>query len=102
MQKNTIIHKLKKLKLEYEKEGIVIEGIFGSVARDESTENSDIDILMHARPSFAQKYGYRAIERLNTIKHELQQQLGAPVDLASSSGMGATAKKFIIDQAIYL
>ncbi len=102
MQRDVIIAQLKKLKPHYEQEGFVIEGLFGSVARGEASEESDIDILMHTKPSFADTYGYRAIERLNTIKKELQRHLGAPVDLASSSGMGSTAKRFIIDQAIYL
>ena len=42
------------------------------------------------------------ISRVNEIKEEISNFFGIPVDLADSSGMGKTAKKFIIDKAIYV
>ena len=102
IQKNEIISKLKELKPLYSKEGFIIKGLFGSYSRDEATENSDIDILVESTPDFAAKYGFKAISRVNEIKEEISNFFGIPVDLADSSGMGKTAKKFIIDKAIYV
>ena len=48
---------------------------------------------------FGQKY---LILFHNEIKEEISSFLGLPVDLAYSTGMGKTAKKFIIDKAIYV
>ena len=102
MQQKNILNYLKQIKPYYENEGFIIEGIFGSYARNEANKNSDIDILMHTTPSFVEKYGFSAISRLEEIKNEISQALNIPVDIASSSSMGKTAKKFILDKAIYI
>jgi len=51
---------------------------------------------------FANKYGFGAIARINEIQAELSQALSLPIDLADSTGMSKTGKKFIIDRAIYV
>lgn len=102
LKKEEIINYLKSVKSKYEKEGLYIKAIFGSYSRDEANENSDIDILVEATPKFASTYGFRAIRRLKEIEAELSSKLGVPVDLADSSGMGKTAKKFIINKALYV
>ena len=102
MDRQSILHNLKQIKPKYAKEGFIIEGLFGSYARDEADEKSDIDILIHTEPTFTKRYGFASIARLNEIKEELSAYLKTPVDLASSSGMGTTAKKFIIDRTIYI
>ena len=83
-------------------EGIVIKALFGSYSRNEASENSDVDILIEAKPLFANTYGFGAIARLKAIELELGQIFKAKVDLADITGMGKTAKKFIIDRAIYV
>ena len=102
IEKNEIISKLKELKPLYSKEGFIIKGLFGSYSTNNATANSDIDILVESTPDFASKYGFKAISRINEIKEEISNIFGIPVDLADSSGMGKTAKKFIIDRAIYV
>ena len=44
MTKDDIAQKLKLLKPKYENEGFILLGFFGSYARDEATDQSDIDI----------------------------------------------------------
>jgi hypothetical protein len=102
MNKETILKYLTSVKTEYQNEGFLIKGLFGSYSRDEADTNSDIDILVEATPEFASHYGFGAIARINAIKDELSQALGIPVDLADSTGMSETGKKFIIDRAIYV
>lgn len=102
MNKESIIAHLKKLKPYYKKEGFIIEGLFGSYARNEANTDSDIDILVHTEPSFTDKYGFMSISRINEIQVEISKVLEASVDLASSSGMSKTAQKFIIDKTIYI
>jgi predicted nucleotidyltransferase len=102
MDRQSILHYLKEIKPKYAKEGFIIEGLFGSYARNEAREQSDIDILVHTEPAFTQRYGSASIARFNEIKEELSVYLKTPVDLASSSGMGKIAKKFIIDRTIYI
>ena len=102
MDQQTILQTLKRLKPLYAKEGFIIEGLFGSYARNEADTHSDIDLLIHTEPSFTQKYGMTSIQRLNEIKAELSDYFKVPVDLASSSGMSRTGKKFIIERTIYI
>ncbi|MCS2371843.1 nucleotidyltransferase family protein [Phocaeicola vulgatus] len=55
------------------KYGIVRMGIFGSVARGEQTENSDVDVCVEG-----QSHGFFA---LAGIKQELEELLGCKVDI---------------------
>lgn len=97
-----IVEKLKELKSLYSKEGFIIKGLFGSYARGEESRDSDLDILVEATPEFASRYGFGATLRIDQIRDEISAVFGVPVDLADSTGMGKTAKKFIIDRAIYV
>jgi predicted nucleotidyltransferase len=102
MTRLQIINYLSNVKSKYAKEGLNIKGLFGSYSRDEATKDSDIDILIEATPQFAETYGFRAIARLEEIKKEIKKDLGKNIDFADITGMGKTAKKFIIDKAIYV
>ena len=102
MKKEAIIEYLCNVKNSYQKEGLLIKALFGSYSRDEADEDSDVDILVEATPKFADRYGFGAVARLREIEREMGRALGIRVDLADSTGMGKTAKRFIIDRAIYV
>ncbi len=51
--------------------------VFGSVARGENSEQSDVDILI--RPDYSQKLGWGFF----SIKYDLEQILGTYVDVVS-------------------
>jgi len=102
MKKEQILNYLSTVKSKYQKEGFVIKALFGSYSRGEADSNSDVDILVEATPEFASRYGFGAIQRIHEIEKEMSNALGIKVDLADSTGMGRTAKKFIIDRAIYV
>ena len=103
MNKKIILDYLTSIKDKYAQEGLTIKALFGSYSRNEANANSDIDILVEATPKFANLYGFKAIARLRDIQDEISKELGGiTVDLADSSGMGKTAKKFILDRAIYV
>ena len=102
MDKQSILNYLTSVKAIYQKEGFLIKALFGSYSRDEATQNSDVDILVEATPEFANRYGFGSFKRIEEIQAEISKALGLPVDLADSTGMGKTGKKFIIDRAIYI
>ena len=91
--KENILLQLKELKNILKNDGFIIDGIFGSYARGEETQNSDVDILVEATPKFANMYGFGAIRWIKEIELELSKGLGLLVDLADSTGMGKTEKK---------
>ena len=92
MNKEIILNYLANVKQQYKNEGLIIKALFGSYSRDENNSDSDIDILVEATPEFANKYGFKAIQRINEIQAEISTALGVPVDLADSTGMGKLLK----------
>ena len=67
-KKDEIIIKLKKLKPIYEKEGLILLGLFGSYAKDTQTQFSDIDIAYRLDyDKFSQKYigGFAKLLRID-------------------------------------
>jgi len=102
MNKEMILNNLTSIKTKYQNEGFLIKALFGSYSRDEASVESDVDILVEATPEFASRYGFGAIARIREIQTELSRALGLTVDLADSTGMSKTGKKFIIDRAIYV
>ncbi len=51
-------------------------GIFGSIARGEQTENSDIDIIIEFEPDTSDLYALK----LN-LRNEIQSKFNRPVDI---------------------
>ncbi len=88
MDKNKILLILKKLKPTYEKEGIIILGLFGSYAKETQTKFSDIDVAYKLDyDKFSQKYkgGFAKLLRIDNIKKELQSVFKTPIDLVPDS-----------------
>ncbi len=97
--KNEILLKLKELQPTYEKDGVVILGLFGSYAKDTQTKFSDIDIAYKLDyDKFSQKYigGFAKILRLDAIKNELQTVFQKRIDFVSNSN------KSIMKDVIYV
>ncbi len=89
------------LKEKYLYEGFIILGIFGSYARGEENENSDIDILYNLNINFKEK-GFKKIYKLNLIKESLQKNLGKPVDIVNQDFLGEIGKRYILKDVIYV
>ena len=88
MNKNEILSKLKELKPTYEKEGLVLLGLFGSYAKDTQTKFSDIDVayrLDYDKFSLNYHGGFAKLLRIDAIKKELQTVFKIPIDLVPDS-----------------
>ena len=86
MTKENIVNELKQIKSKYAKDGFFIVGLFGSVARDEQDDFSDIDIAYRIDyDKFSQKFkdGFSKILKIEETKEELEQLLQRRVDLVS-------------------
>ena len=62
-----------------ERFGVVSLGLFGSYARGEAREDSDIDIAIELRPE------KKSLGNFLGIRRYLEQELGKPVDLGIES-----------------
>jgi predicted nucleotidyltransferase len=87
---------LQRFKQEYAgKYGITSMGLFGSVARNEHTEESDVDVLVEA-PEMS-------LFTHMDIKERLEEMMGVPVDVvAKSEFMRPRFKARIEKEVIYV
>jgi predicted nucleotidyltransferase len=75
--------------------GIVRIGVFGSVAREENTDASDVDVVV--------ELGQPDLLALVGIKQELEEMLHQPVDVVRyRSRMNAYLKQRIEQEAVYV
>ncbi|HNZ27297.1 MAG TPA: nucleotidyltransferase family protein [Spirochaetota bacterium] len=89
MNKNEILEKLSDLKNEVEiKNKVIIKGVFGSYARGEATNKSDIDILVEF------KKGASLLDFVD-ISIFLEEKLGVKVDVVSERTIKNEIKPYV-------
>jgi predicted nucleotidyltransferase len=86
---------LKKHQAELAEQGVRTLAIFGSVARNENTSKSDVDILI----DFDSKRGLFAFVDL---KGYLEHLLNCPVDLVTKNALHPALKPQILREAKYV
>ncbi|TDP94679.1 hypothetical protein C7957_11014 [Halanaerobium saccharolyticum] len=94
MDNKDLKKKLKDLKPILEKNYKVKSiGLFGSFARNEANENSDVDILVQ----FSEDIGWEFID----LKQFLEESLEREVDLVTVEALKAELKEEILRDVIY-
>ncbi len=66
--------------------------VFGSVARDQADEKSDIDFLVDLEPG-------RSLLDLGGLLMELQELLGCPVDVVTTAGLRSRIRERVLQEA---
>ena len=74
--------------------GVASLALFGSVARNEATENSDVDLLVE----FDRPVGLFAFVRL---RRRLQEILGRGVDLVTPDALKPPLRERILKEAVH-
>jgi len=69
--------------------------VFGSVARGEPNEQSDLDFLVDMEPG-------RSLFDLGGLQYELEQLLGCPVDVVTERGLKARIRDLVLREAVPL
>jgi uncharacterized protein len=80
MDRNTIIATLRDREAELKALGVVSLSLFGSAARGDATEESDIDVAVTLDPASTPR-GFYYAGRLDELRERLAAALGRPVDL---------------------
>ncbi len=95
IKRKDAIQILKKHKLElYKSYGVTKIGIFGSVARDEASENSDLDLVVKMKKP--------DLFMMVHIKNLFEQELHCPVDIVNyQDHMNSFLKSRIDKDAVY-
>ena len=94
LSQNHILSSIKAYKQKHAQEyGIEEIGIFGSYARNEATENSDVDVFV--------KLKHTNIFLLSRIRIELEELLGLQTDIVQlRDRMNLSLKRYIEQEAI--
>ena len=95
METEQILSILREYKSRVAKEyGILEIGVFGSAARNKSTAESDVDVVIHIlKPD---------LFMLSGIKSDLEEKLNRPVDIVTyRETMNQFLKKRIDGEAVY-
>lgn len=91
-----ILLSLKTLKGDVAREySVKTLGVFGSVARDEQTDVSDIDMLVE----FTRPVGFVTFMRL---EHFLSDRLGKRVDLVTPDTLKPVIRQDVLSEVIYV
>lgn len=69
--------------------------VFGSVARGEADEQSDLDFLVEMEPG-------RSLFDLGGLQYDLEQLLGCPVDVVTEQGLKARIRDRVLREALPL
>jgi hypothetical protein len=69
--------------------------VFGSVARSEADEQSDIDFLVELEPG-------RTLFDLGGLQYDLEQLLGCPVDVVTERGLKPRMRERVLREAVLL
>jgi predicted nucleotidyltransferase len=69
--------------------------VFGSVARGETNEHSDIDILVDLEPG-------RSLMDLGGFLYDLQELLGSEIDVVTERGLCARIRERVLKEAVPL
>ena len=71
-------------------------GLFGSFARNEQTDKSDIDILVVFEPNTPKLYDIEL-----DLKEYLQKQFGREVDICAKKWINPIFKTLVLNDAVY-
>ena len=98
-----ILDKLGVLKRKYDAQGFVVLGVFGSFARGEDTDNSDVDVLYECSDAlFARFKGWDFFGYYDDVKADFESVLGRKVDLVDRKALGYTAEKYILPELVHV
>jgi predicted nucleotidyltransferase len=98
VKQEIILKYLKEHKEEFvDKFGIVKIGLFGSFARDEENENSDIDILIELNNQTQNIY-----EKKKQLKEILEKEFDTKVDIAREKYLKPFVKDEILKDVKYV
>jgi len=95
MNRETILQILKEHQDTLKQMGVASLALFGSVARGETTSESDVDILV----SFNEPVTF---DGYMDVKIFLEDQLKCPVDLVVAEALHARIKPFVQQDAVYV
>ena len=75
--------------------GVVAVRVFGSVARGDAGDDSDIDLLVELEPG-------RSLFDLGAFLSDVQELVGEPVDVVTPNGLRTRIRDEVVKEAVAL
>lgn len=95
MDRNSVIEKLREHAPELRQAGLAHVRVFGSTARGDRTEGSDVDLLVEFDAGMRQ-----TLVTVGSLQTRLSEILAAPVDLSAAAWMREPARSRAVEEAI--
>jgi hypothetical protein len=95
MEKGHVIRLLREHERELRAAGIVHLRLFGSVARDEASSGSDVDLMAEFDRSKR-----LTLVKIGSLQNRLTDLLGAPVELSSPEWMPEPVRARALSEAV--
>ena len=95
--KEQAINILKEKHFKYKQQGIEIIGIFGSIAKGNQRDDSDVDVLYDTIKGTKDLH-----DKKNALREELEESFHTKVDLASRKYIKDFVKDEIMKDLIYV
>jgi uncharacterized protein len=93
LDRQSVITLLRQHQATLKKMGVISLSLFGSIARDQATPDSDIDLIVElAKPL--------TFDRYMDVKFYLEDHLGAKVDLVSLQSLKPQIRETVMGEAI--
>ncbi|HEY9869750.1 MAG TPA: nucleotidyltransferase family protein [Candidatus Obscuribacterales bacterium] len=73
--------------------------VFGSCARDDYTEGSDVDILVNLDEGLT---GFEYFGVIESLREDLEELLGTRVDVVDEKGLRKTIREDVLSDAVAL
>lgn len=96
IQRQEILNKLKLSKSELSKFGVIRIGLFGSVSRDESNKDSDVDILIDFNSESETYDNY--IKTCSFLENTFK---GSKLDIVTEKGLSPFIGPYILKEVEY-
>jgi len=97
VKRKTIIEYLRNHQQEFlDKYGVCKIGLFGSVARDEQSAASDIDVVVEMVPE------KKTLHNFLEFKRTLEKAFGRTVDLGMETAIKPALRKAIQEEIVYV
>jgi Predicted nucleotidyltransferases len=101
LTKDEILDYLKEIKPKLQEDGIIKLGLFGSFARGNFHDFSDIDIFIETGDKFVKNMGFsKGILYYDMLKKQISNKFGVLVDLSDIASMSIDEKKEFLKDAI--
>jgi len=90
-------------KRDYEAEGFIVLGVFGSRARGDANAGSDLDLLYRLEDRFLERHpGWAAYARIDEIKNDIARRLAMSVDAADLDALDDVGRKYIMPELVHV